>query len=306
MLQPGIKHIVRHRKRSSLDLDLNFPVVGGIFTRGPGLTVVEAAAVVPEGRITPEDLGIWADSHIAPLADIVTFAHSQSQKIGIQIAHAGRKASTTAPWLSFSATAEKEANGWPDNVVGPSAIKYTDTFPEVRELTKAEIKDVIKAFADAAKRSIKAGFDVIEIHNAHGYLLGEFLSPVSNHRTDEYGGSYENRIRLTLEVVDAVRAAIPEDTPLFLRYVLTPVSSSTSQLTLSCSLGFPAQNGWKSPCLIRNPGALKTPSSSLPYSSPMASTSSMSPAEVTTPSRISRSHLSQTTTPAISPTLPKR
>lgn len=191
--------------------------LGGIFTRGPGLTVVEAAAVVPEGRITPEDMGIWADSHIAPLADIVTFSHSQSQKIGIQIAHAGRKASTTAPWLSFSATAEKEANGWPDNVVGPSAIKYSDTFPEVRELTKDEIKGVVKAFADAAKRSVKAGFDVIEIHNAHGYLLGEFLSPVSNHRTDEYGGSYENRIRLTLEVVDAVRAAIPEDMPLFLR-----------------------------------------------------------------------------------------
>jgi 2,4-dienoyl-CoA reductase-like NADH-dependent reductase (Old Yellow Enzyme family) len=192
--------------------------IGGIVSRGPGLTFIEATGVVPEGRITPEDTGIWSDSHVAPLKSIVTFAHSQNQKIGIQLAHAGRKASTVAPWLSFSAIAVKEAGGWPDNVVGPSAIKYSDTFPEVRALTREEVKDVVKAFEEGTKRALEAGFDVIEIHAAHGYLLSEFLSPVSNQRTDEYGGSFENRIRLTLEVVDAIRAIIPEDMPLFLRY----------------------------------------------------------------------------------------
>lgn len=151
------------------------------------------------------------------MAKIVDFAHAQNQKIGIQLAHAGRKASTVAPWLSFSQIATKEAGGWPDNLWAPSAIPYAETYPVPKELTTGDIKDLVKAYVSAAERSIRAGFDVIEIHNAHGYLLHSFLSPVSNKRTDEYGGSFENRIRLTLEVVDAVRAAIPADTPLFLR-----------------------------------------------------------------------------------------
>ena len=195
------------------------PQVGGIITRGPGLTVIEASAVVPEGRATPEDSGIWNEEQEKALAKIVDFAHAQNQKIGIQLAHAGRKASTVAPWLSFSQIATKEAGGWPDNLWAPSAIPYTETYPVPKELTKEGIKDLVKADVSAAERSIRAGFDVIEIHNAHGYLLHSFLSPVSNKRTDEYGGSFENRIRLTLEVVDAVRAAIPADTPLFLRSV---------------------------------------------------------------------------------------
>lgn len=194
--------------------------VGGIISRGPGLSFIEATAVLPEGRITPEDLGLWSDAHIEPLRKIVEFAHSQNQKIGIQLAHAGRKASTVAPWLDSGETATEAAGGWPDQVYGPSTEPYNEKFPKPIELTKEGIKRVVQAFVDATKRALKAGFDVVEIHNAHGYLLSSFLSPAANKRTDEYGGSFENRIRATLEVVDAVRAVIPPDMPLFLRYVL--------------------------------------------------------------------------------------
>ncbi|KAG6870611.1 hypothetical protein C0992_012892, partial [Termitomyces sp. T32_za158] len=176
-----------------------------------------ATAVTPEGRITPEDSGIWSDEHIPPLAEIVEFAHSQSQKIGIQLAHAGRKASTSAPWIKGDPTASVEVGGWPDDVWGPSTVPYSDAFPKPKALTKEGIQRVVDAYVAAAKRALRAGFDVIEIHNAHGYLLQSFLSPMSNKRNDEYGGSFENRIRLTREVVDAVRAVIPESMPLFLR-----------------------------------------------------------------------------------------
>ncbi|THU93526.1 NADH:flavin oxidoreductase 1 [Dendrothele bispora CBS 962.96] len=191
--------------------------IGGIVSRGFGLTFIEATGVTPEGRITPEDLGLWQDSQIEPLKHIVDFAHSQGQKIGIQLAHSGRKGSTVAPWLHANAVATPAAGGYADKIVGPSPIPFTDVNPVPKELTKAGIAGLVKAWADAAKRAIRAGFDVIEIHNAHGYLLNSFISPVANHRTDEYGGSFENRIRFTLEVVDAVRAVIPEGMPLFLR-----------------------------------------------------------------------------------------
>ncbi|PCH34993.1 FMN-linked oxidoreductase [Wolfiporia cocos MD-104 SS10] len=194
-----------------------FAHLGGIFTRGPGLTVVEATAVVPEGRITPQDCGIWSDEHIEPWKQIVDFAHSQNQKIAIQLAHAGRKASTVAPWLHPGLSAPELDGGWPDNVWAPSAIPYNEHFPKPKELSVAGIKRVVQAFVDGAKRSLKAGFDVIEIHGAHGYLLSEFLNPAVNKRTDEYGGSFENRIRLLIEVVDAVRAVIPPTMPLFVR-----------------------------------------------------------------------------------------
>lgn len=193
--------------------------MGGIITRGPGLSFVEATAVLPEGRITPEDVGIWSDAHIAPWKKIVDFAHSQNQKIAIQLAHAGRKASTLAPWLHFGKKAGKEAGGWPGEIVGPSEEAWDHRHFGPTPLTKEGIQEIVKAFVDGAKRALKAGFDVIEIHNAHGYLLGQFLSPAINKRTDEYGGSFENRIRFTLEVVDAVRAVIPPSMPLFLRYV---------------------------------------------------------------------------------------
>ena len=135
------------------------------------------------------------------------------------MAHAGRKASTPAPWLTTKHVVPVEQDGWPDNIWGPSAVRFHPSDPQPRELTLEGIQQVISAFVNAAKRAVTAGFDVIEIHNAHGYLLHSFISPISNKRTDKYGGSFENRIRLTLEVVDAVRAAIPEDMPLFLRFV---------------------------------------------------------------------------------------
>ncbi|KZT65810.1 FMN-linked oxidoreductase [Daedalea quercina L-15889] len=199
----------------------HFAHMGGIISRGPGLSFVESTAVTPEGRITPEDVGLWSDEQIGPLAQAVAFAHSQNQKIGIQLGHAGRKASTVAPWLDMGATAEEAANGWPDDVWAASAIRFSDTFPQPKELTLEGIKRIKHAFVDAARRALRAGFDVIEIHNAHGYLLHGFVSPVSNKRTDEYGGSFENRTRLTLEIVDAVRAVIPPDMPLFLRISAT-------------------------------------------------------------------------------------
>ena len=179
--------------------------------------MVEATAVSPEGRGSPEDAGIWTDDQAAAWANIVQFAHSQGQKIGIQLAHAGRKASTVAPWLDMGALATEEVGGWPNDVVGPSAVPYNENFPVPKELDKVGIKRIKTAFIEAAKRALQAGFDVIEIHDAHGYLLDSFISPVSNKRTDEYGGSFENRIRLTLEIVDAVRAIIPPTMPLFLR-----------------------------------------------------------------------------------------
>lgn len=191
--------------------------MGGIFTRGPGLTIIEATAVAPEGRITPECSGLWSDEQIAPLKRIVDFAHSQNQKIAIQLAHAGRKASAVAPWLSASAVATEDVGGWPQDVVAPSAVPYDEHLAVPKELDKAGIKRLQRAFVAAAKRALRAGFDVIEIHNAHGYLLDSFISPASNKRTDEYGGSFENRVRFTLETVDAVRAVIPPDMPLFLR-----------------------------------------------------------------------------------------
>lgn len=195
--------------------------LGGIIQRGPGLATVEATAVLPNGRITPEDSGLWKESQIEPLAKTVEFAHSQGQKIMIQLGHAGRKASTVAPWISGRATATEELGGWPDNVWAPSAIPYSSTFPSPKAMTKEQIEEYKQAFVASVRLALKAGFDAIEIHNAHGYLLHEFLSGVSNKRTDEYGGSFENRTRLTLEIVELVRKELPNDFPLFLRISAT-------------------------------------------------------------------------------------
>lgn len=195
--------------------------LGGIIQRGPGITFIEATAVQANGRITPEDSGLWLDAHIIPLQKHVEFAHSQGQKIAIQLGHAGRKASTVAPWLSKGATATAAVGGWPDDVVAPSAIPYNDAFPNPRAMSLKEIFDLKHAFVSAAKRAVRAGFDAIEVHAAHGYLLHEFLSPASNHRTDQYGGSFQNRVRLVLEIVEELRAAVPEEMPVFVRISAT-------------------------------------------------------------------------------------
>lgn len=201
---------------SPLDCCLISSSVGGIFTRGPGLTFVEATSVTPEGRTCPEDLGIWKQSQVDGLKTIVEFAHSQGQKIGIQLQHAGRKASTIAPWLGFM-TATATENGWPDDVWGPNSTAWAPTFPTPKALTVEGITRIVKAFGDGARRSVEAGFDAIEIHAAHGYLLNSFMSPISNDRKDQYGGSFENRIRILVEVIEAIRANIPSSMPFFVR-----------------------------------------------------------------------------------------
>ena len=175
--------------------------------------------MAPEGRISPECPGIWNDEQAAAWAKIVQFAHSQGQKICMQLAHAGRKGSILTPFVHGGLVADEIANGWPEDVVAPSAIPFSPSFAQPKELTKEGIKRLVKAWVTAARRAVQAGFDVIEIHGAHGYLISSFLSPQSNRRTDEYGGSFENRIRFPLEVVDAVRAVIPPDMPLFFRCV---------------------------------------------------------------------------------------
>ncbi|CAM1509508.1 Fc.00g032470.m01.CDS01 [Cosmosporella sp. VM-42] len=202
--------------------DWHLTHLGGIIQRGPGLAIIEATAVQRLGRITPWDVGLWEDSQIEPLRRITEFAHGQNQKIGIQLAHAGRKASGTPPWLSGHGVAVEEVGGWPDEIVAPSAIpQIKASSPVPRSLTIEDIEALKNDFAEAAKRAVKAGFDVIEIHSAHGYLLHQFLSPISNRRTDTYGGSFENRTRLLLEITELIRTVVPETTPLFVRVSAT-------------------------------------------------------------------------------------
>ncbi len=185
---------------------------------GVALAIVEASAITPAGRITPFDVGIWSDAHIPPLARIARFVHSQGAVAGIQIAHAGRKASTAPPWSGGRALSADEG-GWP--VVAPSAIPFSEGAPIPIPLDAARIDAVVAAFEAAAVRALTAGFRVIEIHAAHGYLLHEFLSPVSNQRADEYGGSLANRMRLLLRVAERVRARMPAELPLFVRISAT-------------------------------------------------------------------------------------
>jgi 2,4-dienoyl-CoA reductase-like NADH-dependent reductase (Old Yellow Enzyme family) len=177
--------------------------------------LTEAAAVTAEGRISPDDLGIWSDAHIGPLQRIFSFISRQGSVPGMQLAHAGRKSSTSAPFKGGRPLAP-EQGGWTP-ILAPSPIPFADGYQTPKELTKPEIKRIIASFAESAKRAEAAGARVIELHGAHGYLLHEFLSPASNHRKDEYGGPFENRIRFVCELVDAVRNAWPEKYPLFMR-----------------------------------------------------------------------------------------
>jgi 2,4-dienoyl-CoA reductase-like NADH-dependent reductase (Old Yellow Enzyme family) len=183
--------------------------------------MIEATAVQANGRITPEDSGIYLDAHVDTLRKHVQFAHSQNALIGIQLAHAGRKASTVAPWLSSGAAAQKEANGWPNDVVGPSSEPFNEHYPTPRSMSLQEIDQLKKDFVAGARRALEAGFDIVELHFAHGYLLSSFLSPAVNKRTDQYGGSFENRTRLAVELVDAVRPILPDTMPLFARISAT-------------------------------------------------------------------------------------
>ncbi|HUO31319.1 MAG TPA: NADH:flavin oxidoreductase/NADH oxidase [Bryobacteraceae bacterium] len=181
---------------------------------GAGLVITEATAVEERGRISPGDLGIYRDEHVEMLARIASFIRKQGAVAGIQLAHAGRKASTPVPWEG-SAPISESAGGW--QAVAPSPIPFRPGEPVPAELSTSEIHAIVEAFATAAKRALAAGFQIAEIHGAHGYLTHEFLSPLTNHRTDEYGGSFEGRIRFALEVAQAVRAVWPDDLPLFMR-----------------------------------------------------------------------------------------
>jgi 2,4-dienoyl-CoA reductase-like NADH-dependent reductase (Old Yellow Enzyme family) len=186
---------------------------------GAALIITEATAVSPEGRITPDDLGLWKDEHTDKLKQIVTFIESQGSIAATQLAHAGRKASTSSPWKGGKALSPNDPQAW--QTVAPSAIPFHEGDPVPQALDKAGVEKVINDFVAATYRSLQVGFKAIEIHAAHGYLIHQFLSPLSNKRNDEYGGSFENRIRLLIEVADAVRKVWPEELPLFVRISAT-------------------------------------------------------------------------------------
>jgi 2,4-dienoyl-CoA reductase-like NADH-dependent reductase (Old Yellow Enzyme family) len=206
---------------SSIDgfaTDWHLVHLGSRAVGGASLVFTEAAAVSAEGRISPQDLGIYKDEHIEQLARITRFLREQGSIPGIQLAHAGRKGSTVRPWEGNGAVPESEG-GW--KPVAPSAIPFSEAYAKPVALDENGIRGVVKSFANAARRALEAGFQVIEIHSAHGYLLHEFLSPISNKRTDSYGGSLENRCRLLCEVVAAVRGVWPAGYPLFVRISAT-------------------------------------------------------------------------------------
>jgi len=181
---------------------------------GASLIIAEATGISPEARISPQDLGIWKEEHIEKLSQITAFLKEQGCVPGIQLAHAGRKASTKAPWLGRDKVSPEEG-GW--QTVAPSAVAYSPGYPHPVELDEKGIQKVISDFGSATERALKAGFQIIEIHASHGYLLHQFLSPLTNLRTDSYGGSFDNRVRLLLQVVDAVKAVLPATLPLFIR-----------------------------------------------------------------------------------------
>ncbi|HEX3375643.1 MAG TPA: NADH:flavin oxidoreductase/NADH oxidase, partial [Candidatus Acidoferrales bacterium] len=210
----GVSPMCQYSSEDGFANDWHLVHLGSRAVGGAGLVFVEATAVTAEGRITPEDMGIWKDAHIDFLARIVQFMKTQGAVPAMQIAHAGRKGSTQRPWEGNSKVAIEDG-GWVP--VAPSAVSFSETYPLPRALETNEIHAIVDAFAAAARRALQAGFQVLEIHAAHGYLAHEFFSPLSNFRTDEYGGSFENRTRIGRDIVTAVRKVWPENLPLFIR-----------------------------------------------------------------------------------------
>ncbi|KAI7890629.1 uncharacterized protein EV154DRAFT_511042 [Mucor mucedo] len=200
--------------------DFHVSHYGSLALKGPGLIIIEATGVAPEGRITPQCAGIWSDAHIPDIQRVVQVIKSQGSVPGMQIAHAGRKASMAPPFKGDYIESDADG-GWLKDVVGASEIPFAPHYPTPRAMTKEEIKKTVQDFADAAVRADKAGIELLEIHSAHGYLLGSFLSGNSNNRTDEYGGSFENRTRFAREVVQAVRAVWPQNKPFWVRISCT-------------------------------------------------------------------------------------
>jgi 2,4-dienoyl-CoA reductase-like NADH-dependent reductase (Old Yellow Enzyme family) len=212
-----VSPMCQYSSRDGHPTDWHLAHLGALARGGAGLVMSEATAVAPEGRISPSDAGIWTDEQADDYERITRFVRDMGAVPGIQLAHAGRKASTRVPWQGRGYV-RPEDGGW--TTLGPSAVGFAD-WPAPHDLSVAEIADVVRSFATAAKRADGAGFEVAEVHAAHGYLLHQFLSPLSNHRVDEYGGSFDNRARLLLEVAAAVRAAWPESRPVFVRLSAT-------------------------------------------------------------------------------------
>jgi len=228
----GVSPMCQYSATDGFSADWHLVHLGARAQGGAGLVMLEASAVTAEGRISPGDLGIYKDEHIPGLQRIASFIHSQGSRAGIQLAHAGRKGSMSVPFGGERLLSPAEG-GW--QPVAPSAIAFSPTYAVPQALDLAGIQVTVEAFRLAAIRALAAGFDFVEIHAAHGYLLNEFLSPLANHRTDDYGGSFENRTRLLLEVVDAVRSVWPASLPLFVR-----ISSTDWAETLPA----PAESGW--------------------------------------------------------------
>ena len=215
----GMSPMCQYCATEGLADDWHLVHLGSRAVGGAGLVMVEASAVTRDGRITPGDMGIWTDQHIEPLARIARFVHAQGAVAGIQLAHAGRKASCDLPWKGGATLKTPAEGGW--TVVGPSAIPFNEGDPLPVALDQNGIDEVVASFAKAVDRALSAGFRVIEIHSAHGYLLHSFLSPLSNTRTDSYGGNLENRMRLVLQVAEEARKRMPDALPLFVRISAT-------------------------------------------------------------------------------------
>ncbi|KAF4444159.1 hypothetical protein F53441_11217 [Fusarium austroafricanum] len=207
--------------------DFHLVHYGSFATKGAALVIIEATAVASNARVSTQDSGLWKDTQIAPLKRVVSYIHSQGQKAGIQLCHSGRKASMLPPWLAQGdpmkhfPLATEENGGWPDDVWATSAIPHASGYPVPKEMSKEQIDIAVQQFASAARRAVEAGVDFIEFHGAHGYLINQFLSPLTNHRTDEYGGTFENRTRFLFRVLAAVRDAIPDTVVLSLRLSVT-------------------------------------------------------------------------------------
>jgi len=228
-----VSPMCQYSSEDGMPTDWHLVHLGSRAVGGAGLIIQEATAVSPEGRISPSDAGIWSDAHAEAYKKITKFIKENGAVAGIQLAHAGRKASTAEPW-NGGKKVEGNNGGW--ETVAPSAIAFADDYPMPREMTKTDIEKVENDFVAAAKRSVEAGFEVIEIHAAHGYLFHEFLSPISNKRVDEYGGSPENRMRLLLDVSKKVRQIIPENLPVFVRISATDWTENGWDLEQSIEL----------------------------------------------------------------------
>lgn len=213
-----VSPMCQYSSRDGFANDWHLVHLGSRAVCGAGLVFTEATAVTPEGRISPEDLGLWKDDHVEFLGRITRFVAGHGAVPGIQLAHAGRKASTAAPWKGGRPVPAEEG-GW--QPVGPSPLPFEPSWPRPAALDETEIRGVVSAFRNAAVRALQAGFRVVEIHAAHGYLIHEFLSPLTNERSDSFGGSFEKRIRLACEIVAAVREVWPDELPLFMRISAT-------------------------------------------------------------------------------------